>query len=130
MRSYDRADVTPVVPCRCGRALHRVAVGASRVRAQDLPRGVVIDDVKCADDPAQSYALYLPSAYRPDRVWNLLIGFHPGARGRAIVETYQAAAEQYGYIVAGSNTSRNGPWAISMASVRAMSARSRAAFRG
>ena len=43
----------------------------------------------------------------------------PGARGRAIVETYQAAAEQYGYIVAGSNTSRNGPWAISMASVRA-----------
>ena len=103
-------------------ALFAVAVGASRVRAQDLPRGVVIDDVKCADEPAQSYALYLPSAYRPDRVWNLLIGFHPGGRGRAIVETYQAAAEQYGYIVAGSNTSRNGPWAISMASVRAMSA--------
>ena len=103
-------------------ALFAVAVGASRVRAQDLPRGVVIDDVKCADEPAQSYALYLPSAYRPDRVWNLLIGFHPGGRGRAIVETYQAAAEQYGYIVAGSNTSRNGPWAISMASVRAMPA--------
>jgi len=103
-------------------ALLVVALGASRVRAQELARGVVIDDLKCADDPAQSYALYLPSAYRPDRVWNLLIGFHPGARGRAIVEAYQAAAEQYGYIVAGSNTSRNGPWSISMASVRAMSA--------
>lgn len=103
-------------------ALFMVAIGASRVRAQELPRGVVIDDVKCADDAAQSYSLFLPSTYRPDRVWSLLIGFHPGARGRAIVETYQAAAEQYGYIVAGSNTSRNGPWAISMASVRAMSA--------
>ena len=103
-------------------ALFMVAIGASRVRAQELPRGVVIDDVKCADDAAQSYSLFLPSTYRPDRVWSLLIGFHPGARGRAIVETYQAAAEQYGYIVAASNTSRNGPWAISMASVRAMSA--------
>ena len=102
-------------------ALLVIAVGVSRVRAQDLPRGVVIDDVKCADDAAQSYALYLPSTYRPDRASSLLIGFHPGARGRAIVETYQAAAEQYGYIVAGSNTSRNGPWAISMASVSAMS---------
>jgi dienelactone hydrolase len=103
-------------------ALCIVAGGAWRARSQELPRGVVIDDVKCADDAGQSYSLYLPSTYRPDRVWNLLIGFHPGARGRAIVETYQAAAEQYGYIVAGSNTARNGPWAISMASVRAMSA--------
>ena len=68
-------------------ALFMVAIGASRVRAQELPRGVVIDDVKCADDAAQSYSLFLPSAYRPDRVWSLLIGFHPGARGRAIVET-------------------------------------------
>ena len=49
------------------------------------------------------------------------MGFHPGGRGRAIVETYQAAAEQYGYIVAGSNNSRNGPWAVSIAAVRAMS---------
>ena len=103
-------------------ALFMVAIGASRVRAQELPRGVVIDDVKCADDAAQSYSLFLPSAYRPDRVWSLLIGFHPGARGRAIVETYQAAAEQYGYIVAGSNTSRNGPWSVSMTAVHAVSA--------
>ena len=28
-------------------------------------------------------------------------GFHPGARGRAIVDTYQAAAERYGYVVVG-----------------------------
>lgn len=39
-----------------------------------------------------------------------------------MVETYRAAAEQYGYIVAGSNTSRNGPWQVSAASIRAMSA--------
>lgn len=95
---------------------------ASDARAQTLPRGVIIDSVACERDAAQTYALYLPSTYSPDRAWNLLLAFHPGARGRVMVEKYAAAAEQYGYIVAGSNTSRNGPWAISAAAVRAMSA--------
>jgi dienelactone hydrolase len=99
-----------------------LAARAMPLVAQDLPRGTIIDDVKCVADPTQRYALYLPSTYSRDRLWNLLIAFHPAARGRAMVETYQAAAEQYGYIVAGSNTSRNGPWAASIASVRAMSA--------
>src|SRR5678816_762543 len=62
---------------------------------QELPHGRIVDDVKCTADPSQSYALYLPSAYAPDRAWPVLMGFHPGARGRAIVEKYQAAAEQY-----------------------------------
>jgi hypothetical protein len=92
----------------------------AHARAQDLHRGVIIDDVKCASDPTQSYALYLPSGYSIDRQWNLLIAFHPGARGRLMVEKYQAAAEEYGYIVAGSNTSRNGPWPVSAAAAQAM----------
>src|SRR5262245_53342307 len=91
-------------------------------RAQQPRRGVIVDDVKCEAEPAQTYALYVPSTYSHDRPWNLLIAFHPGARGRLMVEKYRAAAEQYGYIVAGSNTSRNGPWSVSMAAVQAMSA--------
>ncbi len=86
-----------------------------------LPRGVVVDSVVTTDDAAQSYALYLPSDYTPERPWNLLLAFHAGARGRAMVEKYQAAAERYGYIVAGSNNSRNGPIDVSAAAVRAMS---------
>jgi dienelactone hydrolase len=89
---------------------------------QDLPRGRLIDDVRCIADPSQGYALYLPSAYTPDRAWSLLIAFHPGANGRAMAEKYRAAAEQYGYIVAGSNNSRNGPANVSAASLAAMSA--------
>ena len=108
------------------RKLFLVAVAAllhaSAVLAQDLPRGQVIDDVKCAADPAQSYAVYLPSNYSRDRTWSLLIAFHPAARGRAMVDTYRVAAEMYGYIVAGSNNSRNGPWSLADASLRAMSA--------
>jgi len=96
--------------------------GALSAASQELPRGTIVDDVKCAADPGQSYALYVPAAYSPDRQWSVLLGFHPGARGRAIVETYAAAAERYGWIVAASNNSRNGPWAASAAAVQAMPA--------
>jgi len=77
-------------------------------QSADLPRGQVIDEVSCLRDPAQSYALYVPSAYTPDRAWPVIYVFDPGARGRVAVELFHAAAEQYGYIVAGSNNSRNG----------------------
>ena len=50
-------------------------VGSSGAGAQDFPRGTIVDDVKCAADASQSYALYLPSAYSPDRPWNLLVAF-------------------------------------------------------
>jgi hypothetical protein len=58
------------------------------VQARDLPRGQIIDAVACAGDPAQSYALYLSSTYSPERAWSLLVAFHPAARGRAMVDTY------------------------------------------
>src|SRR3954451_15922293 len=97
-----------------------LAAYGTTLDAQTLPRGQIVDDVKCAGDPTQSYALYLPSSYSPERSWSLLVGFHPAARGRAIVETYREAAEQYGFILAASNNSRNGSWQVSGASVRAM----------
>src|SRR5258708_24709849 len=46
----------------------------------------------------------------------------PGARGRIPVTQFQAAAESYGYIVAGSNNSRNGSWNSSLLAVQAMAA--------
>jgi dienelactone hydrolase len=85
------------------------------------PLGRISDDVKCLAEPEQSYALYVPSNYSPDRAWPVILAFDPGARGRIPVERYQAAAELYGYIVAGSNRSRNGSWATSEAAIRAMS---------
>ena len=90
--------------------------------AQDLPRGQIIDDVRCNDDPAQHYSLYLPSNFTTDRIWPVILAFDAGGRGRRGVERYQAGAERYGYIVAGSNNSRNGPWKPSLDAARAMTA--------
>ena len=86
------------------------------------PNGKIIDSVECAADPAQHYALYLPSNYTPVRKWSVILAFDAGARGRMPVERYQQAAEKYGYIVAGSLNSRNGPWEISKAAAKAMTA--------
>jgi dienelactone hydrolase len=88
--------------------------------ADDLPKGQIIDEVKCAADASETYALYLPSNYSPDGAWSVIFAFDPRARGRMPVEVYQAAAEKYGYIVAGSNNSKNGPWAVSLAAAQAM----------
>ena len=108
---------------RLGRAallVLSIHAGAALAPAQDIPLGRIVDDVKCAEDPSQSYALYVPSNYTPDRHWSVLFAFHPAARGRAMVELYAAAAEQYGYIVAGSNNSRNGSGAASAGAVKSM----------
>lgn len=95
-------------------------IAALTVLAEEFPRGQIIEEVKCGADSAQSYALYIPSDYTPGSAWGVIFGFDPRARGRTPVERFQAAAEKYGYIVAGSNNSRNGSWPNSMAAAAAM----------
>lgn len=78
-------------------------------RNQGLAAGQIIERVVCKADQSQSYALFLPSGYTPDRKWPIIYCFDPGARGSLPVERFKEAAEKYGYIVVGSNNSRNGP---------------------
>jgi predicted esterase len=87
---------------------------------QSLPAGVVIPSVMVSKQPEQSYALYLPSAYSQDKRWPIVYSFDPGARGSMPVELMKEAAERYGYIVVGSNNSRNGSWKIEAAAADAM----------
>jgi len=74
-----------------------------------LEKGKVIAKVICANNPDQSYALYLPTGYSTDRPLPILYVFDPAARGASAVEAVREAAEKYGYIVVASNNSRNGP---------------------
>jgi tetratricopeptide (TPR) repeat protein len=85
-----------------------------------LPTGRVIDRVECREEAAQTYALYLPAAYSEARSWPILYCLDPGARGRLPVERFQEGAEKHGFIVAGSNNSRNGPFEVSLAAFKAM----------
>jgi poly(3-hydroxybutyrate) depolymerase len=73
----------------------------------ELPRGIVIEKVVCPDDHAQSYALYIPTNYTPEKKWAILYAFDPSAQGKVPVEIFREAAEKFGFIVVGSNNSRN-----------------------
>jgi hypothetical protein len=86
----------------------------------DFPLGTVIEKVACLKQPDQTYALYLPSTYSPRNPRPILYCFDPGARGRVPVELFKDPAEKLGYIVVGSNNSRNGPWAPVQAAIQAV----------
>lgn len=86
----------------------------------EFETGRLIPKVVTVHDEEQSYALYLPKAYTPEKKWPILYGFSPGARGTDPVQLFKAAAEKYGWIVVGSNNSRNGPHEPIQAAIEAM----------
>jgi dienelactone hydrolase len=73
----------------------------------DFPRGQVVEKVVAAKTPGQSYALYLPSTYTPERLWPVL--YMLDARNNALVpiERFRAAAERFGWILVSSYNSRS-----------------------
>jgi predicted esterase len=94
-------------------------VSAKQTNDEPQP-GQLTERVICKDAPTQTYALYLPSGYTPTRKWPLVAAFDPAARGKAPVERFKDAAERYGYVVCGSNNSRNGPIQPSAEAAKAM----------
>jgi dienelactone hydrolase len=107
------AEVRLILSCRRVLAwsfilvIATIPAPAAQPPPPSLPTAQVIDTVACLSDPAQSYALYLPSSYTPAKRWPIIYAFDPFARGKIPVKLYRDAAEKYGYIVAGSNNSRN-----------------------
>ncbi|MCK7518251.1 MAG: hypothetical protein MZV64_11285 [Ignavibacteriales bacterium] len=86
----ERADMSSF---RClaafAAALLTAAVPLRRpVQGQEFDRGKLIEKVACREEPEQTYALYLPSAFDPDKKWPVLFLFDPGARGATAVEVF------------------------------------------
>jgi len=95
------------------------SAGVAQETKPFLP-GTLIPSVVCTATPQQTYALYLPSTYSPNKRWPIIYAFDPGARGQVAVEAIRAAAEKTGYIVVASNNSRNGAEAVSREAAKAM----------
>ena len=92
----------------------------TQIPSTEAPQPGRIERVVCRANAEQSYSLYLPSNYSPARRWPLIAAFDPGARGNVPVEHFKEAAERYGFIVCGSNNSRNGPMAPTGEAAKAM----------
>lgn len=70
-----------------------------------LTSGKVIDKVLCQADTSQSYALYIP--VRKGRMPVVYL-FDSHGKGDFPVSKYKALADTFGFILVGSNNSRNG----------------------
>jgi dienelactone hydrolase len=101
-------------PARCRQAPE------AKKPAQKLQAGVFVAQETCLAKAEQSYALYLPSGYTPGQRWPIVYAFDPAARGNTPVELMKDAAERHGYILAGSNNSRNASWMVAAEAAQAM----------
>jgi dienelactone hydrolase len=80
----------------------------------------ISDTVKCRAVLKQSYALYLPAQYDSKKSWPVILIFDPAAKGRTGVNTFVEAGRKYGFILACSNNSRNGPMGDNFTAAAAM----------
>ena len=80
---------------------------AANQQAQ-FPQGEIIEKVTAISNSEQSYALFLPPGYTPEKKWPILYAFDPLGRGSVPVKLFQNAAKEFGFILVGSNNSRNG----------------------
>ena len=72
-------------------------------------QGVYKEKVICESNPEHSYALYLPEDYDESKTWPVLFLFAASGQGQIGVQVFKEAADQYGYILAGSYNYKNGP---------------------
>ena len=80
----------------------------SIIPKEKFPVGQILEKVTCQSDPSQSYAMYLPSTYTTDKTFPIIYAFDAHGTGKLPVSKYKALAEKYGYIIVGSNNSKNG----------------------
>ena len=88
-------------------------VSAPPARGQEperFPVGRLVERVAAVRDPTQTYALYLPSAYTPEKKFPALLIFDPRGRAMLAAELFVAAAEAHGWILLSSwDTRSDGP---------------------
>lgn len=62
----------------------------------------------CQADTTQSYEIYLPTGYSSQKKYPVIYSFDPHADGKLAITNLREAAERFGFIVAGSDNSKNG----------------------
>lgn len=67
-----------------------------------------IKTIVIEEDTTQSYCIYLPSAYKPKKKWPVIFMFDSHGDGKFAIIHAKEAAERFGYILVGSNNSKNG----------------------
>ncbi len=83
-------------------------LGLAGVFAQEtvFEKGKVIDSISVAGTD-ETFALYLPSTYDPNKLSSIIFIFEPAARGKFGVERFVQTSERYNHILVSSNLTQN-----------------------
>ena len=96
--------LTTILGCGPG----NTRTNGNSVSASPVEKGKIIPKVTCLKYYPISYALYLPKNYTAARKFPVIIAFDPKGSGMLPLEKYKDLADKYGYILMGSNDSKNG----------------------
>lgn len=83
-------------------------VSGQHNKNQEIVNSKVYPSVSCTADSNTKYALYLPPQYEKGKPCPLLILFDPHGDGLLPVNLFNSEAAKNGFIIAGSNNSKNG----------------------
>jgi len=75
---------------------------------QPIEYGKINKTVKCKKNVTHTYALYIPSNFDKNKKYPIIVCFDPHGNGALPLELLKDNAEKLGYILAGSNVSKNG----------------------
>ncbi len=73
----------------------------------DFPSDSVIENILCEKNNQFSYAVFLPKNYQGNKGWPVILFFDPHAAGDLPLKKYRSIANEFGFILAGSNSSKN-----------------------
>ena len=68
-----------------------------------IAKGGVTDSLPIPGEPDETYALYAPRDYTPEKEWPIIFTFDPLGRGNKTASLFRLGAENQNYIIASSN---------------------------
>lgn len=74
--------------------------------SQNIDKGRIFNNVKLKSDTSLSYAIYIPKKVSTNNL--VVVFFDPNGNGVYPISLYKNIAEQFGIILIGNNTSKNG----------------------
>lgn len=71
-------------------------------------KGKITDNIQCKIEPSITYCLFIPTSYDVSKTYPTIYAFDPHGSGRFPTNLMKSIADSLGYIVIGSNNSKNG----------------------
>lgn len=69
--------------------------------------GKIINNIVCKNDASQAYAVYIPVKFKAETL-PVIYFFDPHADGSLPLKKYKVLADEFGFVLIGSNNSKNG----------------------